>query len=379
MSTDGLPMEQERDWVALSLLPETHRGLLPALLACFATPAALLHAGAGELHAACVACGGSAVFSPADRDRAVQQADRLLPRIRATGCTLLPLTAPCYPPLLRETACPPIVLYVLGDRGLLSRPALAVVGMRAASDYGKQTARRFARDLAEQGISVVSGLAYGIDAEAHQGALDAGGATVAVIACGLDKNYPAGNSGLKKRIEQHGVVVSEYPPGTPARRFHFPARNRIISGISLAVVVVEAGERSGALITASRALAENRDVFAVPGRIDSLKSRGCHRLIQQGAGLVTCAREILEAVALFSPDAAGTGAQPVLLPPPPPLARDEERICRALSGDPRTIDDIAEKTGLAAPEVSRLLLLLEMKGCVRSEGGNRFFLVTRDN
>lgn len=377
MSTDGVPME--RDWVALSLLPETHRGLLPALLAYFVTPTALLHAGEGELRTACVACGGGAVFSPADRDRAVQQADRLLPRIKATGCTLLPLAAPCYPPLLRETACPPVVLYARGDPGVLSRPALAVVGMRAASDYGRQTAGRLARELAEQGISVVSGLAYGIDAEAHLGALDAGGATVAVVACGLDKNYPAGNSELKKRIEQHGVVVSEYPPGTPARRFHFPARNRIISGISLAVVVVEAGERSGALITASRALAENRDVFAVPGRVDSLKSRGCHRLIQQGAGLVTCAREILEAVAMFSPDAARAGAQPLPPPPSPPLAHDEERICRVLSGDPRTMDDIAVKTGLAAPEVSRLLLLLEMKGCVRSEGGNRFFLTTQES
>ncbi len=208
-----------------------------------------------------------------------------------------------YPPLLRAIPDPPAALWLRGpaDAELLSRPAVAVVGARACTSYGRAVARSFGRDLAAAGLVVVSGMARGVDAEAHRGALDAGGVTVAVLGCGIDRDYPASHGELARRIAETGLIVSEYEPGVEPAPWRFPARNRIIAGLCAATVVVEARERSGALITADFALEDGREVMVVPGEITSAVSAGSNALLRLGATPVTAAADVLEAYGIESP------------------------------------------------------------------------------
>lgn len=261
------------------------------------------------------------------------------------------LGSPRFPALLAEILNPPHTLWVVGDLAVCDKPMVAVVGARAASADGKAVAWTLGGDLARAGVVVVSGLARGIDAAAHEGALDAGGTTVAVLGTGVDVVYPAEHRALAARIAAHGALVSEFPPGTAPRPPHFPLRNRIIAGLSRAVVVVEAGARSGALITAREALDQGRDVMAVPGRVPGGRSAGCHALIRDGAKLVESAVDILQEL----------GVGPALTGPP-----------RQLEDVEFTVDDVAGALGLRLGDALARLLEWELTGQIQRIGAGRF-------
>lgn len=273
-----------------------------------------------------------------------------------------------FPELLRNIADPPLGLFYSGDAGLLGQQAVAVVGSRRATAYGLYMAEKLGRELARAGITVVSGLARGIDTAAHRGALAGGGRTVAVLGCGLDVVYPRENQKLFADIAGCGALVSEFPPGTPPQPWHFPVRNRIISGLCRAVVVVEAGEKSGAMITAYLALEQGRDVMAVPGQATSKMSRGPHRLLRQGARLVEDAGDILEELGLTRLFTDAVGASGVSLEPA------EEALLALISWEPVDVDTLSVKSGLPVSQVLTILSFLELKGLVRQLPGHRFCL-----
>lgn len=288
---------------------------------------------------------------------------------------------PLFPPLLRHSRNPPLALFVEGAPELLWRPMLAIVGSRSPTPAGREHAAHFANCIARAGIVVASGLAAGIDAAAHRAAIEApGGSTVAVVGTGLDQTYPPSHAGLQARIVEHGgAIVSEFPPGTPARAPHFPSRNRILAGLSAATLVVEAAERSGALITARLAGDDGRDVFALPGSLGNPLARGCHRLIRQGAGLISSPEELLEEVGpgiarlarahRLLLHEAECHAAPDCTPPLPNAAEHPHPLWAALGHDPTGMDQLVERTGLTAAEVSSMLLLMELDGRVAVEHG----------
>jgi DNA processing protein len=273
------------------------------------------------------------------------------------------LTRSRFPPLLRAIFDPPKRLYIRGsaDDDVLEQPAVAIVGARACSPYGSQVARRLGRELASAGLTVVSGLARGIDGEAHRGALEAGGTTVGVLGCGIDRDYPAAHAELARRIRERGLVVSEYEPGVEPAPWRFPARNRIIAGLCAATVVVEARERSGALITADLALEEGRDVLAVPGEITSPLSAGTNALLKLGAAPCTSADDVLELFGFASETR-----------PAPSVDGPAKEVLAALPG---AADDVARTTGLDARVVAVALAELELAG-LASEGDGIFRAAT---
>jgi len=293
------------------------------------------------------------------------------------GHRLLTLDEADFPPLLRESSGGPAGLFVAGDASALLQPQVAIVGSRNASQGGLANAKSFARALAGAGLAITSGLAEGIDAAAHEAALEAGVATIAVLGTGPDVIYPARNRELAARIETAGALVSEFAPGTPGRPDNFPRRNRIIAGLTLGTLVVEAGLRSGSLITARSASDQGRDVFAIPGSIHHPLARGCHQLIRNGAMLVESAAEIVEAL---RPLAAGLGAalrERLELAQSPAQAapvRDPvySRLLAALGHEAVGIDALAERTGLGAPALSAMLLDLELDGEVAAERGGLY-------
>jgi DNA processing protein len=289
-------------------------------------------------------------------------ADAYLRALGERGLRWLPRSDDTFPERLRAIHDPPPGLFLRGgaDAELLSRPAVAVVGARSCTDYGAHVARELARELAAAGVVVVSGLARGIDGWAHRGALDAGGDTVAVLGCGIDRDYPRAHAELAARIAAAGLIVSEYPPGVEPAPWRFPARNRIVAGLTLGTLVVEARERSGALITADLALEEGREVFAVPGEITSGLSRGTNALLRTGAVPVTCAEDVLEAV----------GIEPAAKPQPEPPPSGAPRIVlAAIDGGARTADEIVRATGFAADEVAAALVELELSAHVSASAG----------
>ncbi|WP_425480460.1 DNA-processing protein DprA [Luteimonas viscosa] len=292
---------------------------------------------------------------------------------------------PDYPELLRRIQSPPLALFAAGDADLLWHPAVAVVGSRASTAAGRDHAREFARAFARAGLAVCSGLAAGIDTIAHQAALAAEGATIAVLGSGPDVPYPRANAGLLRDIAAHGLVVSEHPPGTAARREHFPARNRIIAGLGLGTVVIEAAQRSGALITARLAADAGREVFAVPGSIRNPQARGCHRLIRDGATLVEAADEVIVALAPMArslADALRTRLHgPICAPedtsaaPAGASAHDDpdyQRLWSAIGHDPSPMDQLLERTGLTTAELSSMLLVMELDGRIVLEHGRYY-------
>jgi DNA processing protein len=291
-----------------------------------------------------------------------------------------------YPPLLRNIPNPPAALYADGDPDILWQAQLAVIGSRNPTAGGKDNARDFAGELSRRGMTITSGLAAGIDSVAHTAALDAGNTTVAVMGTGLDRIYPASSRDLALRIREYGVLVSEFPPGTGAKRSHFPSRNRIISGLSLGVLVIEAGLRSGTLITARMAGNQGRDVFALPGSIHNPMAKGCHRLIRDGAKLVETAEEIMQELAPMAGqlagelrrqmglDETGQGAggldndadNPHLTDP------DCQLLWSFLGFDPKPVDVIIEQSGLTAGVVSAMLMMLELRGKVEGHPGGAY-------
>jgi DNA processing protein len=264
-----------------------------------------------------------------------------------------------YPPLLRQIPDPPVALYVIGDRRLLARAQLAIVGSRNPTPAGRENAQAFARSLAAAGLTITSGLALGIDGAAHRGALDAGGTTLAVTGTGLDRVYPPRHRELAHEIAAHGALVTEFPLGTPPRPENFPIRNRLISGLSLGTLVVEAALKSGSLITARLATDQGREVFAVPGSIHSPQARGCHALIRQGAKLVETAQDILEELGALAQIVA-----PSIAPAPTDLDARASALLDCLGYDPVGVDALIARSGLTAEIVSSMLLQLELRGLV---------------
>lgn len=278
-----------------------------------------------------------------------------------------------YPPLLLELAASPPVLFVAGNPAALMQPQLAIVGSRNATANGRANAREFADNLARVGFTITSGLAAGIDTAAHEGALAAQGCSIAVLGTGPDIVYPDSNSALAKRIQHSGALVSEFPPGTPVRREHFPRRNRIISGLSLGVLIVEAGMRSGSLITARYAGDFGREVFAIPGSIHSAVSKGCHHLIRQGAKLVENSADIIEelgSLAGAAVTAATADARSANLPEH--NDPDYAKLLCNMGHDAADIQTLAAGCGLTTGELSSMLLILELEGKVESLPGGRF-------
>lgn len=301
-----------------------------------------------------------------------QEAEAELLKAERLGVTLVCFGEPDYPALLANIYKPPMVLYVKGDSGLLGLEGLAVVGSRAATSYGLKIARELSGKLAAKGLVIFSGLALGIDTAAHAGALAVGGKTVAVLGCGLDVSYPKSNWRLAEQIAQAGAMVSEYPLGTPPDAFRFPERNRIISGLGRGVLVVEAAQRSGSLITARLALEEGREVFAIPGRVDSVKSAGAHRLLQEGAKLVGGIDDILDEMGWLS-ETSSRGSTPSAQPPPEePLGPEEARVLAVLEAYPKHIDSIITQARLSPAKVNELLLRLELQGLIESLPGQQY-------
>lgn len=308
------------------------------------------------------------------------------------GCHFISWEDEAYPALLRQIPSPPAALFVAGDPDALWQPQVAVIGSRNPTAGGLEHARAFSAALARAGMTVTSGLASGIDSAAHQAALDAGGYTVAVCGTGPDAVYPAVSRGLATRIRGHGALVTEYPTGTAPRRGNFPARNRIISGLSLGVLVIEAGLNSGTLITARQAGEQGREVFALPGSLHNPMVKGCHRLIREGARLVETVQDVLselgpmaqELAAALRAEVAGAEAGSSLPEQRAKGQADEllqdpeyQRLWEALAYDPRTVAELVEMTGLPVQAVSSMLLMLDLKGRVETHSSGRYSRVQR--
>ena len=278
-----------------------------------------------------------------------------------------------FPELLWQIPGPPTRLYVVGNKDALHLPSLAIVGSRNPTRGGTQNAYKFSNHLARSGFSIVSGLAQGIDTAAHEGALDAGAMTIVFLGHGIDKIYPAENRDLAQRIARSGALCSEYPLGSPPRREHFPQRNRLISGLSLGTLVVEAARRSGSLITARLASEQGREVFAVPGSIHNPLSRGCHQLIQQGAKLVEIGDDIVSELGPLVGHLlrnADISTQPAM--ESTTQSAEYGELLSVLSYDPASADQIAQQSGLTIDQVSSMLLILELEGKIQVQPGGRY-------
>jgi DNA processing protein len=280
-----------------------------------------------------------------------------------------------YPPALRDVAASPAWLYVKGDPAWLSRPMIAIVGSRHGSQQGLRDAEAFAKALSDAGLTVVSGLALGIDTAAHIGALSGLASSVAVVGTGLDRVYPARNKALAHRLAAEGAIISEFPIGTAPKSGHFPRRNRIISALSLGVLVVEAALESGSLITARLASEQGREVFALPGSIHSTLAKGCHRLIKQGAKLVESAADILEELSQILPKSGANvdqSQQANLFTPTPRLSESDDVLLNMLTSGPLILDQLATRLGLTVEDVSFKLLAAEMNGTVAKLPGGLY-------
>jgi DNA processing protein len=293
---------------------------------------------------------------------------------------IVPFTDPRYPKLLRSLERCPIALYVAGNIDALNDPQLAVVGSRNPTAQGRDTAFAFAEYLAQRGLAIVSGLAEGIDAQAHRGALAAPGITLGVLGTGLDIIYPRDNARLAGEIQERGALVSEFPLGTPPRRANFPQRNRTIAGLSLGTLVVEAARRSGSLITARHAIDQGREVFAIPGSIHNPLSRGCHQLIRQGAKLTETADDILSELNFSAFLSDGSAPVSVSAAPgslEPGMDKDHKILLDALGFDPVNLDVLVVRTGFKPEAVSSMMLILELEGHVQAAPGGRYSRVVR--
>jgi DNA processing protein len=361
-------------WFRLLETPRLGPAQARQLLAAFGSPAAVLRAPPSALKGFVGPAVAAALAGPAP--------DHFGPRLQRACAWLaasprrrcVTLADSEYPPLLLQTADPPALLYADGALDRLSAPAVAIVGARHPTAQGAENAHAFAAALSRQGLVVVSGLARGIDAAAHEGALLGGGGTVAVLGCGPDEPYPPGNARLAARIvEQGGLLLSEYAPGTPPLKEHFPRRNRIIAGLSLGTLVVEAALRSGSLITARLASEAGREVFAIPGSIHSPQAKGCHALIKEGAKLVEVAADILEELRLAEPAAIEAGLGECQDDEPEGGAGEPtDPILRALGHDPATLDALQARTGWPTADLAAGLLELELQGKVARLPGGLF-------
>lgn len=378
----GSIMDDRRDWLVLARTPNLGPCTLRKLLAEFGDPASVRAADRNRLRSH-LGDGGIRFLRQPDP----APLDRDLDWLSRPGRYLLTLDDPDYPPLLKRLDDAPGILFVEGDPTTLWQAQIAIVGSRTPTAAGLDNARTFARHLSSAGFAITSGLALGIDAAAHAAALDCGGRSNAVFGTGPDQCYPRRNAPLADRIAASGAIVSEFPVGTSPRRGNFPRRNRIISGLSLGTLVIEAGVRSGSLITARLAGEQNREVFAVPGSIHNPLARGCHRLIRQGAKLVETCEDVVEELEPLAVELAMELKNRLETDTGPPARRDKAQLreaaeldpdyCKlidALGFDPVPFDTLVERTGLTTDVVSSMLLMLELKGMVSTPGGGRYLL-----
>src|SRR5436853_2114662 len=355
--------------IALNMLPTVGPVRLRKLLEVFAEPQRVLAAKRSELRAA-EGIGNEVADQISNWESIVNLAAEL-DRIREFGASVIIQTSPSYPRSLREIHAPPIVLYVWGELQKRDHHAIGIIGARRTTHYGMESAKKLAYQLAYAGLTVISGLARGIDTAAHQGALAAKGRTIAVIGSGLSKLYPPENAALAEKIRSgNGAIVSEFSMEIEPDRQTFPMRNRIISGWSQGLLVVEAGANSGALISVAQALEQGRNVYAVPGHINAPTAIGSNRLIQQGAKLVMDASDILDDLQILLPEA--TPAPDAAVRALPTLSDDERRVYEAIRETETSIDDIATKAELPSGTVSSTLLRLELKKLVKQLPGKYF-------
>lgn len=360
-------------WLALRRLPGVGTRTQFDLLEHFGSIEAIFSASRGQLEKSLVGKHEAIDALLAGPDEKILRSE--LEWLSEPGHHLLTWSDPDYPALLREIPDPPLVLYVAGERQLLSAQQLAIVGSRNPTPMGRENARAFAKSLAGAGLAITSGMALGVDGAAHRGALEAGGKTIAVAGTGLDRVYPARHRDLAHEIVKHGALVSEFPLGTPPLPENFPVRNRIISGLSLGTLVVEAALQSGSLITARMANEQGREVFAIPGSIHAPQARGCHALIRQGAKLVETAQDILEELGPL----AGVALQAAHENTPPPARLDSTMVTllEHIGHDPVSIDTLIERSGLTADAVSSMLLQMELNGLVSNCPGGKVQRISR--
>lgn len=367
-------MDDAAYWLALQRAPGLRGRVLARMLEAFPEPCELFEAaGRGAVPSGLEAATLAYLRSP---DWSALEPD--LEWLSGAGHHLITQADPRFPPLLREIGDPPLLLFASGEPRVLSFPQLAMVGSRHPTPGGAETAYGFAAHLAANGLTITSGLALGIDGASHRGALAGGGTTIGVVGTGLDRVYPARHRDLAHQVVGNGTMVSEYPLGTPPRAGHFPRRNRIIAGLSLGTLVVEAARNSGALITARLAAEQGREVFAIPGSIHNPLARGCHALIREGAKLVETAQDIMEEL---------PGSIPVAGPvrtldgpaqaPDAALDADYHRLLDAMGFDPISVDILVERSGLTAEAVSSMLLILELRGHVAPLAGGLYTRVSR--
>jgi DNA processing protein len=364
-----------RPWLTLRAIPAVGDATILALVAAMGSPDAVLQAPEDDLiHLGCHENLARAIRTgpSADAERQIDRELRVLDRL---GVAAMAYPDEDYPARLRTIPDPPAVIYVSGRMDPRDYHAVAIVGARQASHAGRALTEELSRELASAGFTIVSGLALGVDAAAHRGALEAEGRTIAVLGCGVDRTYPPIHTALRRQIEQRGAVVSEFPIGAPPHSYHFPRRNRIISGLSLGVLVTEAAVNSGSLITAGLAAEQGREVFAVPGMVKSRTSRGPNGLIKQGAKLVESASDVIDELLpqvdeMFRERLQSNRAR--TSDSRPRFGKEETLVYDALSCEPQAVDVLIRKTGLAASQVATALLALELKNCVRQLPGNEY-------
>ncbi|MGE5843007.1 MAG: DNA-processing protein DprA [Deltaproteobacteria bacterium] len=365
---NSIPSENRVDWLALHLVPGLGNMAFKKLLERFGDPAQVFRAASTDL--AQVDGLRRQVVQGIVQRRFSQDPQVVLRDLEKHGARVLIFSEPAYPEPLREIHDPPMVLYVKGLAIPSKTTFVAVVGSRNSTPYGIKTAENLAQGLARRGLGVVSGLARGIDSAAHWGCIEGKGFSVGILGTGIDSVYPASNIKLFDAMAEKGAVITEFPLKTPPEPKHFPIRNRLISGLSRGVIVVEATMKSGSLITASVALEQGREVFAVPGSVHSFKSKGCHFLIKQGAKLVENADDVLDELGLnyaYAPK-KDSYTEPVL----PPLEESERRVYDLLGDYPLHIDDIVRQGNMEPGAASAVLMRMELKGIVRQLPGKLF-------
>jgi len=360
-------MSELKYWIALSMIQDIGHVCSRKLLSVFKTPEGIFNAGIDDL----LSIDGIGI----NRAKSIKdfsswkEVEKQINILEKKAITTVTINSPSYPEMLREIEDAPIVLYMRGDVYPQDRYAISIVGSRKPTSYGAMVTEKISEELASMGFTIVSGMARGIDALSHRGALRVGGRTIAVLGSGLDVPYPPENKGLMEKIVNAGCVMSEFPPGTPPDRENFPKRNRVISGLSFGVLVIEATADSGSLITAGYAVEQGREVFAVPGDITSSTSEGTNELIKRGALLTRRAEDILEELAPVLKGFIKAKERAKI-----EMTEEEEKLCKVLSGEPKHIDDISRESRFPASKVLGILLSLELKGAVRQTAGKRFYL-----
>ncbi|MEW6213939.1 MAG: DNA-processing protein DprA, partial [Nitrospirota bacterium] len=361
-------MSDPRYWIALSMLPDIGPVVSRKLLSVFVTPERIFDAEINDLLS--VEGIGTSRAKNIKEFSFWKDVEKQIKALEKKGIRAVSLDEPLYPEMLREIEDAPVVIYIKGDIKPQDRYAIAIVGSRKPTSYGISIAENISEELASMGFTIVSGMARGIDAISHKGALRAGGRTIAVLGSGLDVPYPPENRDLMDKIASSGCVMSEFPPGTSPDKENFPRRNRLISGLSLGVLVIEATSDSGSLITAGYSIEQNREVFAVPGNINSSTSEGTNELIRRGAILSRNAKDIVEELAPVLKGFIRSKEKSKI-----EVTDEEKGLCNLLSGEPKHIDIISRESGLPASKVLGILLGLELKGAVRQTTGKRFYLV----